>query len=116
MNPCSCCLPLNPLWTTAARRVVGRAACLSRLPWDLPTGIHRSDYKNFCIACSEWDQGGPAVPCCIPSSKHLQRGMAKDRIPAEIVLRYPWVELEGRKAETRHCTGTTHPLGNHRSA
>ena len=48
------------------------AACLSQLPWDLPVGIQRSDYLNFCIACCEWDLGGPPVPWCRLSRDQLQ--------------------------------------------
>lgn len=54
------------------------AACLSQLPWDLPVGIHRSDYKNFCIACCEWDHGGSPAPCCTLSPEHLQRKIVED--------------------------------------
>lgn len=59
------------------------AACLSQLPWALPAGIHRSDYKNFCIACFEWDQGGSPVPCCTLAPEHLQREIVEDPVSCQ---------------------------------
>ena len=58
--------------TKCGRDIPEGATCLSQLPWDLPAGIQRSDYLNFCIACCEWDPDDPPVPCCTLSRDQLQ--------------------------------------------
>lgn len=56
------------------------AACLSQLPCDLPAGIHRSGYMNFCIHCFEWSSGGPPEPGCTLSREHLQQEKTEDSV------------------------------------
>ena len=87
---------------------LGSVTCLSQLPWDLPTGIHRSDYKNFCIACCEWDQDGPAVPCCTLSSEHLQKGIADPPLSCQSCVVPPMGRIgvpDGRDS-SRHWDNT----------
>ena len=59
--------------TKCGRDIPRGAACLSQLPCDLPAGIHRSGYMNFCIHCFEWSSGGPPEPGCTLSREHLQQ-------------------------------------------
>lgn len=66
--------------TKCGRGIPAGAACLSQLPCALPTGIHRSDYMNFCIRCFVWNPDGPPEPGCALSREHLQQKEAEDSV------------------------------------
>ena len=80
--------------TKCSRDIPAGAACLSQLPWDLPAGIHRSDYRNFCVSCFEWDSGQPPVPFCTLSREQLRREMTEAPVSChhcqETVPRNTW--------------------------
>ena len=79
--------------TKCGRDIPAGADCLSQLPRDLPPGIHRSDYRNFCVGCFEWADSTP-VPCCTLSREHLCREKAADPVSChhcqETVPRNAW--------------------------
>ena len=54
--------------------------CLSELPEEIPTGVSRSDFKNYCIGCPEcWRQGKHA--CYV---RHLDSGRNIGRTPRSL--------------------------------
>lgn len=54
--------------------------CLSELPEEIPTGISRSDFKNYCIGCPEcWRQGKHA--CYV---RHLDSGRNVGKTPRSL--------------------------------
>lgn len=54
--------------------------CLSELPEETPTGVSRSDFKNYCIGCPEcWRHGKHA--CYV---RHLDSGRNTGKTPRSL--------------------------------
>lgn len=74
--------------------------CLSGLPEEMPAGVSRSDFRNYCIGCPEcWRQGQHA--CYV---RHLESGSnvggALRSLPCMRCGRYI---LSGEKARVQTC-------------
>ena len=95
-----------------------RRLCLSELPEEIPTGVSRSDFKNYCIGCPEcWRQGKHAcyirhldsgrnigkTPRSLPCARCGQRIGAGEKAGVEIY--YDWPEAtENGAAAGRHSS------------
>ncbi len=46
-----------------SHRIAAKSACLSQLPQQLPEGVRRQSFENFCVTCSVCESKGKVVSC-----------------------------------------------------
>ena len=88
--------------------------CLSELPEEMPSGVSRGDFKNYCIGCPEcWAKGHYAcyprhledrrlvekAPHSLPCSRCGLRIGAGDSVCSEVY--YEWPEMCGDESPTK---------------
>ena len=99
--------------------------CLSELPEEMPVGVNRSNFRNYCIGCPQcWRQGRHAcyvrylksgnsvgrTPRSLPCARCGQRIAAGDKAGVDIY--YEWPEaLENEQHTSRKPPSNTSVIG-----